>query len=157
MAFSISLWRSSSRRFRYRNSRVLTRRPKLSYCGGGDGDLQSVSATHFHVEGRGLPVAICRDHIIDPELLADLFNAQVQSVSLELFAGHIGRDGSRKTHQAGCLVLCNITPAVPLLSASLSIAGGLFSCKVINGISLEATGGVLTSNGAATALVVAIL
>src|SRR5579862_2448339 len=100
----MSLWRSSSRRFRYRYSRVLTRRPKLSYCGGGDGDLQEIRMLEWqdrrNMGQSGIPIAISRDNLVDPQFLADLLNAQVQGVSLELLVGHIGHNHRGKAHQA---------------------------------------------------------
>jgi hypothetical protein len=131
MAFSISLWRSSSRRFLYRYSRVLTRRPKLSYCGGGDGDLLSLEKEAVARNGSDIPVAICWDNIVNLKLLTDFLNTQMQSISLKLLAGHVGHDSSWKSHQASCLVLSCIAPAISLLAASGSIAGRfIYGCKI---------------------------
>ena len=111
----------------------------------------------FWDQGRNLPVAISRDDIIDPELLTNLFNTQVKSVGLELFAGHVGHDRSWKSHQTSCLVLCGVTPTVSLLATSFSIAGGLISCSIISIISLVAGREVLTSDWAATTFAIAAI
>lgn len=37
------------------------------------------------------PIAIGWDHIIDPQLLTDLFDTQMQSISIQLLAGHIAQ------------------------------------------------------------------
>lgn len=76
-----------------------------------------------------IPVTITRDHIVDPKLLADLFDAQVQGVSLKLFAGEVRHDHRGQAHQTGGLVLLLVSPAVALLAPFHAIGRGLCYSK----------------------------
>lgn len=51
----------------------------------------------------------------------------MESVGLELLAGHVGDDGSGKAHQTGSLVLGRFAPTVALLATSRAIMVG--ACK----------------------------
>jgi len=42
-----------------------------------------------------LPITISRDNIVDPKLLADLLDTEVQSVCFKLLVSHVGFDHSR--------------------------------------------------------------
>jgi hypothetical protein len=75
--------------------------------------------------GRHIPITVSWDHIVDPKLLADLLNTQVQSVCLELLAGEVGHDHRGKTHETSSLVLLLVTPAVTLLAPLYAIAVNL--------------------------------
>jgi hypothetical protein len=102
--------------------------------------------------GENLPIAIGRHNILDPKLLADFFDTQMKSVSLELFTCHVCHDGSRKSHEASSLVVSGVAPTISLLASPGSITGRIFSCRTtIN--QCASTGSIeLTSNGAATTL-----
>lgn len=77
-----------------------------------------------------LPIAICWDDIIDPQLLTDLFDAQMQSVSFELLICHVGHNHGRKTHQSSSFILLRITPPIALL-ALLGAIGIEFCHKLV--------------------------
>ncbi len=81
---------------------------------------------------RDSPIAICGDHIVDPKLLADLFNTQVKGVSLKLFASHVCHDGGGKTHEAGSFVFLRISPSISLTSPLGAICVKLCRRKVIS-------------------------
>jgi hypothetical protein len=101
---------------------------------------------------KNLPVAIGRDNILDPKLLADFFDTQMKSVSLELFTCHVCHDGSRKSHEASSLVVSGVAPAISLLASPGSIAGRIFSCRITINQCASTANIELTSNGAATTL-----
>lgn len=61
-----------------------------------------------------LPIAICRHNIVDPELLADLLDAQMSDIRVQLLRGHGRLDGSRQVHQTSRLIIRSITPPVAL-------------------------------------------
>ena len=65
----------------------------------------------------GVPISIRRDDIVDAELLTDLLDTQMQHIGIELFSGHGRTDRCREAHEAGSLVLINVTPSVALLAA----------------------------------------
>ena len=73
-----------------------------------------------------LPVTISRDHIVDPKLLADLLDTQVQSVSFQLLASKVRHNHCRQAHQTGRLVLLLISPTVALLASLNAIFGRRF-------------------------------
>ena len=101
-----------------------------------------------------IPITISRDDIVDPQLLADLLNAQMQSVRLKLLASEVGHDHGGQTHQTCCLVLLLVTPAVALL-APFDAIGRRISCFQKN-ISIDSKTrireGELTSNWTAATL-----
>ena len=66
--------------------------------------------------GTNSPVTIGWDNIVDPQLLADLLNTQMQCVGVELLACHVSEDGSGQVHQTSSLVVSRVTPSVALLS-----------------------------------------
>ncbi len=68
-------------------------------------------------DSKSIPVAVRGDHIVDFELLGNFFDAKMQGVGLELLAGHVGENGSRQAHEAGCLVLGRLAPARSLRDA----------------------------------------
>jgi hypothetical protein len=68
-----------------------------------------------------IPVPISRDDIVDLELLGYFFDAEMEGVRLELFAGHIGEDGSWETHEASGLILGRVAPTVSLLATLRAI------------------------------------
>ena len=74
-----------------------------------------------------LPVAIRWDDIVDPQLLTDLFDAQMQSVSFELLICHVGHDHGRKTHQSSSFILFRVTPSIALLALLRAI--GIEFCR----------------------------
>lgn len=76
--------------------------------------------------GGVLPVTVSRNDIVNPQFLADLFDAQMQSVGLELFACHVGHNSGRKAHEAGCFVLRGIAPSVALLATARTIGFGSY-------------------------------
>lgn len=45
----------------------------------------------------------------------------MECVSLKLFAGHVGDNGSGQAHEASGLVLGSVAPSVPLLATTRSI------------------------------------
>jgi hypothetical protein len=98
--------------------------------GRGRGSVNSMISFRRRVNsghrrpGRNLPVAIGGHNIIDLQLLTDFLDSQVEGVRLELFAGHVGDDGSGQAHEAGGLVLVGVTPSVPLLATARSIGLG---------------------------------
>ena len=61
-----------------------------------------------------LPIAIRRNDIVDPELLADLLNAQMRDIRIELLRRHGRCDGSRQIHQARRLIISSVAPPVAL-------------------------------------------
>lgn len=71
-----------------------------------------------------IPVSVGGNDIVDLEFLSNLLDAQMESVGLELFAGHVGNDGGGEAHQAGSLVLGRFAPAVALLAAPRSVMLG---------------------------------
>ena len=75
-----------------------------------------VSFEFMHIISGGLysPIAIRRHNIVDPELLADLLDAQVSDIGIQLLRGHGRRDGSGQVHQARRLVVSGIAPTVAL-------------------------------------------
>ena len=73
------------------------------------------------------PVAIGWNDIVDAQLLANLFDAQMQCVGVELFTGHIAHDSSWQVHEASSLVVRGISPAVALLSLLGSVGVELCS------------------------------
>lgn len=70
---------------------------------------------------RCIPVAVCWDHIVDAQLLADLLDAKMKRVRLKLLAGHVGHDGGGQAHEASSLVLRRLTPTAALLSLARAI------------------------------------
>lgn len=100
---------------------MFTRLPKLSYCGGGDGDLQEdfeyqQKSTVEAQKKRYSPVAIRGDDIVNTKLLTDFFNAKMQRIGFELLISEIGHDHGRQAHEASSLVFLSITPTVALLA-----------------------------------------
>jgi hypothetical protein len=81
------------------------------------------------VSGEGLrnrgyiPITVGGDDIVDLELLGDLLDTQMQSVSVKLLSSHRGIDGRGQAHQASSLVLARIAPTVALLALSRTIGG----------------------------------
>lgn len=101
-----------------------------------------------------IPITISRDDIVDPQLLANLLDAQMQSVRLKLLASEVGHDHGGQAHQTCCLILLLVTPAVTLL-APFDTIGRRISCFQKN-ISINSKSrfgeGELTSNWAAATL-----
>jgi hypothetical protein len=102
---------------------VLTRRPRLSYWGGGEGDLENVSNCTEEKVG-GIPVAFARDNVVDAELLTDFFDTQMKSVSFKLFGSHVGFDLGGQAHETCGLVVICITPSIALLASLDTVDGG---------------------------------
>jgi hypothetical protein len=88
-------------------------------------------AYYVTMRTRNVPVAIPWNDIVDADLLTDLFDSQVKSVSFELLRCHVGLDHGRETHEASCLVVGSIAPAVTL-PTSLHAIGSRFSCLAVS-------------------------
>jgi hypothetical protein len=73
---------------------------------------------------RRRSVAISRDDVVDAQLLADFFDAQMKGVGFELLACHVGENGSRETHEASSLVLGDVAPSTALLASARTIGLG---------------------------------
>lgn len=70
--------------------------------------------------GADLPIAISWNDIVDPQLLADLLDSQMQRVGLELLARHVRLDHCRQTREVGRLVVGGIAPSVSLLATPVA-------------------------------------
>lgn len=62
------------------------------------------------------PIAVSRDHVVDPQLLADLLNPQMRNIGVQLLGSHRRSDGSWEIHQPSRFVVCRIAPPVSLPS-----------------------------------------
>jgi hypothetical protein len=80
--------------------------------------------TVSHVSGRCMdkdvsinsPVTVGWHDIVDAQLLADLLDAQMGHVGVQLLGGHGRSDGSRQVHETRRLVVRRISPAIALAS-----------------------------------------
>ena len=86
-----------------------------------------------------LPIAISRHDIVDPELLADLLDAQVSDIRVQLLRGHGRLDSGRQVHQTRRLVIRGITPPVTLatLLRAIRIVLGLFTLRTAAALGLD--------------------
>jgi hypothetical protein len=66
------------------------------------------------VMGKDSPVAISRNNIVDPELLADLLNPQMGHVCIQLLSSHGRSNCGGQVHKASGLVVRCITPTITL-------------------------------------------
>lgn len=80
----------------------------------------------------------------------------MEGVGLELFAGHVGDDGSGQAHEPGGLVLVGVAPSVPLLATARSIRIRAWVMVSVKSPYAQRFPCARTRLGAATALQVAI-
>lgn len=77
-------------------------------------------------------ISFVGNNVIDPQLLADLLNSQVQRVRFELFLGQIADESSGQAHETSGLVLEGIAPPIALATlcaVSISIYAHHVSLK----------------------------
>jgi hypothetical protein len=86
-------------------------------------------------EGLYPPIIVTRNNIVDPQLLANLFNTKMQDIGIELLSSHGGLNRSWKTHQACCLVVVGSPPSVAPLADTRAL--GIDICRQLESIASE--------------------